>query len=66
MVQQKSVHHLAANKGIFTEDIRNLVRLLYQAGYSANHISEIITAVLKTAGITMVESISRTTISQII
>ena len=65
MVQQKSVHHLA-NKGVFTEDTRNLVRLLYQAGCSANHISEIITAVLKTAGITMVESISRTTISQII
>jgi hypothetical protein len=65
VVQQKSVHHLA-NKGVFTEDTRNLVRLLSQAGCSANHISEIITAVLKTAGITTIGSISRTSVSRII
>ena len=65
VIQQKSVHHLS-NKGVFTEDTRNLVRLLFQAGCSANHISEIITAVLKTAGITTVGSISCTSISRII
>ena len=67
VIQQKSVHHLS-NKGVFTEDTRNLVCLLFQAGCSANHISEIITAVLKlkTAGITTVGSISCTSISRII
>ena len=65
VLKQKSVHHLA-NKGIFTEDTRNLVRLLFQAGCSANHISKIITAVLKTAGITTDRSISRTSVSRII
>ena len=65
VLKQKSVHHLA-NKGIFTEDTRNLVRLLFQAGCSANHISKIITAVLKTAGITTDRSISHTSVSQII
>jgi hypothetical protein len=65
VVQKKSVHHLT-NKGVFTQDTRNLVRLLFQAGCSASHISEIINAVLKTAGITMVGSISRTSVSRII
>jgi len=65
VIQQKSVHHLA-NKGVFTEETRNLVRLLSQSGCSANCINEIITAVLKTAGITMVGSISRTSIARII
>ena len=64
MIQQKSVHHLE-NKGIFTENTHNLVCLLYNACCSANHISEIITAVLKTAGITT-GSISHTSVSQII
>ena len=64
-MQKTSVHHLT-NKGVFTEETRNLVRLLFQAGCSASHINEIITAVLKTAGITMVGSISRTSIARII
>ena len=65
VAQQKSAHHLL-NKGFITQDTRNLVRLLFQAGCSASHISEIINAVLKTAGITMVGSISRTSVSRII
>jgi hypothetical protein len=64
VVQEKSVHHLA-NKGVFTEETRNLVRLLSKAGCSENHISEIINAVLKTAGITTVENISRATVARI-
>ena len=65
VVQKKSVHHLT-NKGVFTQDTCNLVHLLFQAGCSASHISEIINAVLKTAGITMVGSISCTSVSRII
>ena len=65
VVQQKSVYHLM-NKGVFTEETRNLVRLLSQAGCSASRINEIITAVLKTAGITMAGNISRTSVSRII
>ena len=49
VIQQKPVHCLV-NKAVFTEDTHNLVHLLFQAGCSANHISEIITAVLKSAG----------------
>lgn len=47
VMKQKSVHHLA-KKGVFTE---------------ASHINDIITAVLKTADITMAGSISRISIS---
>ena len=65
VVQQKSVHHLT-NKGVFTQETRNLVRLLSQAGCSASRINEIITAVLNTAGITMAGSISRTSVARII
>ena len=65
VVQQKSVYHLM-NKGVFTEETRNLVRLLSQAGCSASRINEIITAVLKTAGITIAGNISCTSVSRII
>jgi hypothetical protein len=65
VVQQKSVHHLA-NKGVFTQETRNLVRLLSKSGCSANHINEIITAVLKSAGVTMVGSVSRTSVARIV
>ena len=65
VVQQKSVHHLS-HKGVFTQKTRNLVRFLSQSGCSANRINNIINAVLKTAGITMVGSISRTSVARII
>jgi hypothetical protein len=65
VVRQKSVYHLA-HKGVFTEETRNLVRFLSQSGCSANRINEIIHAVLKTAGITMVGSISCTSVARII
>jgi len=55
VIQQKSVHHLS-HKGIFTQETRNLVRLLSQSGCSANHINEIISAALNTVGITMMEA----------
>src|SRR6266508_4656639 len=65
VVQQKSVHHLS-HKGVFTQETRNLVCLLSQSGYSANRINEIISAVLNTAGITMIGSISRPSVARII
>ncbi len=65
VVQQKSVHHLS-HKGVFTEKTRNLVRFLFQSGCSANRINDIITAVLNTAGITVVGSISRTSVTRIL
>src|SRR6266545_399797 len=65
VVQQKSVHHLS-HKGVFTQETRNLVCLLSQSGCSANHINEIISAVLNTAGITMIGSISRPSVARII
>jgi hypothetical protein len=65
IIQQKSVHHLS-HKGVFTQKTRNLVRFLSQSGCSANRINNIINAVLKTAGITMVGSISRTSVARII
>ena len=62
VIQQKSVHHLS-HKGIFTQETRNLVRLLSQSGCSASRINEIISAVLNTVGITMVGSISRRSVA---
>src|SRR6266540_3960625 len=58
VVQQKSVHHLS-HKGVFTQKTRNLVCFLSQSGCSANHINQVITAVLNTAGIIVVGNISR-------
>jgi len=65
VIQEKSVHHLS-HKGVFTQKTHNLVRFLFQAGCSANRINEIITAVLKSAGITVVGSISHTSVARII
>jgi len=65
VIQKKSVHHLS-HKGVFTQKTRNLVCFLSQSGCSANRINEIITAVLNTAGITVVGSISRTSVARII
>ncbi len=55
-----------SHKGVFTQKTRNLVHFLSQSGCSANRINEIITAVLKTAGITVVGSISRPSVTRII
>jgi hypothetical protein len=65
VIQQKSVHHLS-HKGIFTQETRNLVRLLSQSGCSASRINEIISAVLNTVDITMVRSISCRSVARII
>jgi hypothetical protein len=65
ILKQRSVHQLM-HKGVFTEETRNVVRLLVKAGCSRNYISEVISAVLKSAGITTVGTISRPSISRIL
>lgn len=50
MKKERSEHQLMS-KGIFTEDTRNLVRLLVKASCSWNYINEVITATLALAGI---------------
>jgi hypothetical protein len=54
------------NKGVFTEETCNIVRLLVKAGCSRNYINEVITAVLHSAGITSVGSISHTSVARIL
>jgi hypothetical protein len=62
---QRSVHHLM-HKGVFTEETRNVVHLLVKAGCSRNYISEVISAVLKSAGITTIGKISCPSVSRIL
>jgi hypothetical protein len=62
VLKQRSVHKLM-KKGVYTEDTRNLIRLLTKAGCSAGYIGEVIIGVLKTAGITAIGSPSRRTVS---
>jgi len=50
-------------KGVFTEETCNVVCLLVKAGCSRNLVGEVISAVLKSAGITGVDSISHTSVS---
>ena len=63
--KEKSVHHLMS-KGVFTEETRNVIRLLVKAGCSRNYINEVISAVLKSAGITAVGTISCTSVARIL
>jgi len=65
ILNQRSVHQLR-HKGVFTEETRNVVRLLVKAGCSQNHISEVISAVLKSADITIIGTISHPSISRIL
>jgi glutamate-1-semialdehyde aminotransferase len=65
--QQKlsAVHHLL-HKGVYTETTQNLVRFLVKAGCSRHCVNDVIHAVLKSAGITTIGTISRMTVSRII
>ena len=58
ILDQRSVHHLM-QKGVFTKETRNVVCLLVKAGCSRNLVGEVISAVLKSAGITGVGSVAR-------
>src|SRR6266571_4378126 len=65
LLQEKSVHHLM-NKGVFTEETRNVVRLLVRAGCSQNYINEVISAVLHSAGINTIGTVSRPSVARIL
>jgi len=53
-------------KGVFTNETRNLVQILIRAGCSCNYINEVIVAVLKSAGVDIVGSISQTSVTRIL
>ena len=60
--EKQSVHHLM-HKGVFTEETRNVVHLLVKAGCSQNYIGQVISSILKSAGITTIGTISHPSIS---
>ena len=59
------MHHLM-NKGVFTEETRNVVQLLVKAGCSRKYVNEVISSVLQSAGITPVGTISPPTVAYIV
>ena len=65
ILNQRSVHHLM-HKGVFTEETRNVVRLLVKAGCSRNYIGKVISAVLESAEIKTVGNISNPSITRIL
>ncbi|KAF8813366.1 hypothetical protein BYT27DRAFT_7250897, partial [Phlegmacium glaucopus] len=65
LLKEKSVHHLM-DKGVFTEETRNVVRLLVKAGCSRKYINQVIFAVLHSAGIETVGTISCPSIARIL
>lgn len=65
-MQKEHTTHNLLSKGVYTEATRNLICLLVKAGCSRGYVGEVIQAVLKSAGITAIGNISRTTVSRII
>jgi hypothetical protein len=65
IVKEKSVHTLL-KKGVYTEETRNLIRLLVQAGCSQEYIGKVIHAIFRTAGISVIGDVSRRTVSRIV
>jgi hypothetical protein len=64
-IKQSMVYHLL-HKGIYTEDTRNLIRLLVKAGCSRKYVGRVIHAILKSAGISTCGSISKRTVSRVV
>ena len=63
--KEKSVFHLK-KKGVFSQETRNLVRLLIKAGCSARYINDVIHGVFKSAGLKAVGSITHTSVARIV
>lgn len=63
--KERSTHQLM-EKGIITNDARDLVKTLVRAGCSRGYVYEVIVAVLKTAGIKVIGNISKTSITRIL
>jgi hypothetical protein len=64
-LKEKSVHRLI-RKGTYTEETRNLVRLLVQCGCSQDSVNKMIHAVLRVAGVSMIGKINRRSVSRFI
>ena len=65
VAKEKTTFYLL-KKGVYSQEVRNLVHTLIQAGCSQQHIMDIIKAVLETAGITAVGKLSPQTVGQFI
>ena len=65
LLKDKSAHNLL-HKGVYTEETRNLIWLLVKAGCSKDYTGQVIFAVLKSAGITAIGSISCRTVSRVL
>ena len=65
VTKEKTTFYLL-KKGVYSQEVRSLVRTLTNAGCSQQHIMDIIKAVLETAGITAVGKISPRTVGRII
>ena len=63
VIQERSVHMLL-KKGVYTEQTRNLICLLVQAGCSREYVGDVIQAIFKAARISVVGHVSRCTVSQ--
>lgn len=63
--KEKSTFSLL-DKGVYTQETRNLVRLLIQCGCQKDYINQVIHGVLKCAGITATGHISRRSVSRIL
>ena len=63
--KEKSMFHLM-KKGVFTNETQNLIQILVRAGCSHNYINEVIVAVLKSADVDVVGSISQTSVTHIL
>ncbi|KAF8220874.1 hypothetical protein L208DRAFT_1537331, partial [Tricholoma matsutake] len=64
--QKLSAEHHLLHKGVYTETTQNLVCFLVKAGCSRHSVNDVIHAVLKSAGITTIGTISHTSVSCII
>lgn len=65
-VMKTMSYHQLMQKGVFTEKTRSVVRLLVKAGCSAQYVNEVISTVLRSAGIEPVGNISRTSVRRIV
>ena len=65
IIKDRSIHTLL-KKGVYTEETRNLIHLLVQAGCSREYVGKVIHAIFRTAGISVVGSVSRRTVSRIV
>ena len=66
MVAKEKTTFYLLKKGVYSQEVHNLVHTLTNAGCSQEHIMDIIRAVLETAGITAVGNISSRTVGRII